>query len=117
MSEQSSLSHCTTTRPGIVAGSSGTTESRAPWAITMPPECWDRCRGRSCNRTHYSVKKLYFERQSPHWISLRRSFSVRWHEKEIPYSFESQRGTALQRDHLNLIEQINAIKKHETFSP
>ena len=40
MSAQSSLSHCTTTRPGMVAGSSGTTESSAPWQITMPPECW-----------------------------------------------------------------------------
>jgi len=37
MSAQSSLSHCTTTRPGIVAGSSGTTESSCPWQITMPP--------------------------------------------------------------------------------
>lgn len=53
-SAQSSLSHCTTTRPCIVAGSSGTTESRAPWQMTMPPEWWDRCRGRSCNRTHRS---------------------------------------------------------------
>ena len=48
MSAQSSLSHCTTTRPGMVAGSSGTTESSCPWQITMPPECWPRCRGRSC---------------------------------------------------------------------
>src|SRR6185312_11740676 len=31
-SAQSSLSHCTTTRPGILAGSSGTTESSWPWA-------------------------------------------------------------------------------------
>src|SRR5258708_5369249 len=46
---QSSLSHCTTTRPGIVAGSSGTTESRAPSEITMPPECWLRWRGKSCS--------------------------------------------------------------------
>ena len=48
MSAQSSLSHCTTTRPGMVAGSSGTTESSCPWQITMPPECWPRWRGRSC---------------------------------------------------------------------
>ena len=33
MSAQSSLSHCTTTRPGMVAGSSGTTESSCPWQI------------------------------------------------------------------------------------
>ena len=46
-SAQSSLSHCTTTRPGMVAGSSGTTSSSAPWAMTMPPECWPRWRGRS----------------------------------------------------------------------
>ena len=46
-SAQSSLSHWTTTRPGIVAGSSGTTSSRRPGAITMPPECWPRWRGRS----------------------------------------------------------------------
>ena len=48
MSAQSSLSHCTTTRPGMVAGSSGTTESSCPWQMTMPPECWPRWRGRSC---------------------------------------------------------------------
>ena len=47
-SAQSSLSHWTTTRPGIVAGSSGTTSSSRPAAITMPPECWPRWRGRSC---------------------------------------------------------------------
>ena len=46
-SAQSSLSHCMTTRPGIAAGSSGTTSSRRPAAITMPPECWPRWRGRS----------------------------------------------------------------------
>ena len=46
-SAQSSLSHCTTTRPGIAAGSSGTTSSSRPAAITMPPECWPRWRGRS----------------------------------------------------------------------
>ena len=49
MSAQSSLSHWTTTRPGMVAGSSGTTESSCPWQITMPPECWPRWRGRSCD--------------------------------------------------------------------
>ena len=46
-SAQSSLSHCMTTRPGMVAGSSGTTESSWPWQMTMPPECWPRWRGRS----------------------------------------------------------------------
>ena len=40
MSAQSSLSHCTTTRPGMLAFSSGTTDRGAPWQITMPPECW-----------------------------------------------------------------------------
>ena len=39
-SAQSSLSHCTTMRPGMLAGSSGTTSSSRPCAITMPPECW-----------------------------------------------------------------------------
>ena len=47
MSAQSSLSHWMTTRSGIEAFSSGTTSSRRPWQITMPPECWPRCRGRS----------------------------------------------------------------------
>ena len=47
-SAQSSLSHWTTTRPGMEAGSSGTTESSWPWQTTMPPECWPRWRGRSC---------------------------------------------------------------------
>ena len=45
-SAQSSLSHWTTTRPGMLAGSSGTTSSRRPAQITMPPECWPRWRGR-----------------------------------------------------------------------
>ena len=48
ISAQSSLSHCTTTRPGIVAGSSGTTESSCPWHTTIPPECCPRWRGKSC---------------------------------------------------------------------
>ena len=39
MSAQSSLSHCTTTRLGMVAFSSGTTSSSRLWHITMPPEC------------------------------------------------------------------------------
>ena len=46
-SAQSSLSHWTITRPGMLAGSRGTTSSSRPWAITIPPECWPRCRGRS----------------------------------------------------------------------
>ncbi len=54
MSAQSSLSHCTTTRPGMEAGSSGTTESRRPSQITMPPECCPKCRGRSCTARHNS---------------------------------------------------------------
>src|SRR5579883_3281837 len=53
-SAQSSLSHCTTTRPGMVAGSSGTTESSCPWQTTMPPECWPRWRGKSCTARHSS---------------------------------------------------------------
>ena len=52
MSAQSSLSHCTTTRPGMLAFSSGTTDDSSPWHTTMPPECWPRCRGRSCICCH-----------------------------------------------------------------
>lgn len=47
MAAQSSLSHCTTERPGMVAGSSGTRPSSRPAQMTMPPECWPRWRGRS----------------------------------------------------------------------
>lgn len=47
MSAQSSLSHWTTTRPGILAFSSGTTASSWPRQMTMPPECCPRWRGRS----------------------------------------------------------------------
>ena len=47
MSAQSSLSHWTTTRSGMLAFSRGTMSSRRPWHITMPPECWPRWRGRS----------------------------------------------------------------------
>ena len=36
-SAQSSLSHCTTTRPGIDAGSSGTTSSSRPWRSPCRP--------------------------------------------------------------------------------
>ena len=42
MSAQSSLSHWMTTRPGMLAGSSGTTASSSPWQTTMPPECCPR---------------------------------------------------------------------------
>jgi hypothetical protein len=54
MSAQSSLSHCTTTRPGMEAGSSGTTQSRPPSQITMPPECRPKCRSRSWAARHSS---------------------------------------------------------------
>ena len=50
MSAQSSLSHWMTTRSGMLAFSSGTTSSRRPWQMTMPPECWPRWRGRSWMR-------------------------------------------------------------------
>ena len=56
MSAQSSLSHCTTTRPGMLAFSSGTTDDKSPWHTTMPPECWPRWRGRSCICRHSSAK-------------------------------------------------------------
>ena len=55
-SAQSSLSHWTTTRPGMEAGSSGTTSSSRPAAITMPPECWPRWRGRLWMRVQSSAK-------------------------------------------------------------
>ena len=58
-SAQSSLSHCTTTRPGMEAGSSGTTSSRRPAAMTMPPECWPRWRGRLWMRTQRSREVLH----------------------------------------------------------
>ena len=66
-SAQSSLSHCTTTRPGMVAGSSGTTVSKLPWHTTMPPECCPRCRGRSCSPTTSSrnLRILGFCKSSP----------------------------------------------------
>ena len=63
MSAQSSLSHCTTTRPGMLAFSSGTHASRWPWQMTMPPECWPRCRGRSCISPHSA-------REQPHAIGI-----------------------------------------------
>ncbi len=44
-SAQSSLSHCTTIRPGIEAGSSGTISSSRPRAMIIPPECCPRWRG------------------------------------------------------------------------
>ncbi len=53
---QSSLSHWITERPGIVAGSSGTTASSRPRQITMPPECWPRWRGRSWMAVHSRAK-------------------------------------------------------------
>src|SRR6476646_296297 len=42
------LSHCTMTRPGILAFSSGATESSWPAQITIPPLCCPKWRGRSC---------------------------------------------------------------------
>ena len=56
-SAQSSLSHWTTTRPGMVAGSSGTTSSSRPAQITMPPECWPRWRGRSWTACQSAAKR------------------------------------------------------------
>ncbi len=53
-SAQSSLSHWMTTRPGIEAGSRGTTSSSRPAAITIPPVCWPRCRGRLWMRVQRS---------------------------------------------------------------
>ena len=55
-SAQSSLSHWMTTRPGMAAGSSGTTSSSRPAAITMPPVCWPRWRGRLWMRVQRSEK-------------------------------------------------------------
>ena len=55
-SAQSSLSHWMTTRPGMEAGSSGTTSSSRPAAITMPPVCWPRWRGRLWMRVQSSQK-------------------------------------------------------------
>ena len=61
-SAQSSLSHCTTTRPGIEAGSSGTTASSRPAAMTMPPECWPRWRGRFWICCHQIDEQLHARR-------------------------------------------------------
>ena len=56
-SAQSSLSHWTTTRPGIVAGSSGTTSSSRPAQSTMPPECWPRWRGSPTTACQSAAKR------------------------------------------------------------
>ena len=61
-SAQSSLSHCTTRRPGIDAGSIGTTSSRRPAAITMPPECWPRWRGSPRTRSTRSSSREHARR-------------------------------------------------------
>ena len=73
MSAQSSLSHCTTTRPGMLAFSSGTTASSRPWQITMPPECWPRWRGRSC-----------ISRQSRANSRTRSAFEVEADRRQMP---------------------------------
>ena len=50
-SAQSSLSHCTTRRSAIVAGSMGTISSRRPAEMTTPPVCCPRCLGRPRTRS------------------------------------------------------------------
>ena len=90
ISAQSSLSHCTTTRPGMVAGSSGTTESSWPWQITMPPECWPRWRGRSC-AMRYSSKNL----RTRGWFRSRPA-SRNWRSVVSLGSFHSQVRTRLR---------------------
>ena len=44
-SSSASLSHCTTTRPGMVAGSVGTRSNSGAPVMTMPPLWMPRCRG------------------------------------------------------------------------
>ena len=44
---QSSLSHCSTLRPGIRAHSTGQTSTTGRSQMTMPPEWMPRCRGKS----------------------------------------------------------------------
>ena len=79
ISAQSSLSHCTTTRPGMLAFSRGTTASRRPWQTTIPPECWPRWRGKSCMRPqrceqlhagtgHRHASRLQVARERVGWI-------------------------------------------------
>ena len=45
-SAQESLSHWQICRPGKAAGTTGTSSTSGRALTTMPPECWDRCRGR-----------------------------------------------------------------------
>ena len=50
-SAQSSLSHCSTVRPGMVAHSTGQTSMTGRSHSTMPPEWMPRCRGRRSIRS------------------------------------------------------------------
>ena len=54
-SAQSSLSHCSTVRPGIRAHSTGHTSMTGRSHMTMPPEWMPRCRGRRRNRSARSM--------------------------------------------------------------
>ena len=71
-SAQSSLSHWITARPGMRAGSSGTTSSRRPFAITMPPECWPRWRGRCC--ASWTSRTRWRTRAASGWTPASRSW-------------------------------------------
>src|SRR4051812_28132426 len=53
-----SLSHWVTTRPGMRAGSSGTSSTSGTELITMPPTCCERCRGKSMISAHSSNRKF-----------------------------------------------------------
>ena len=102
-SAQSSLSHCTTTRPGMVAGSSGTTESSCPWQITMPPECCPRCRGRSCTARHSSrnLRMRGCRRSKPASRNWRSSVSSGSWYSHVPTSPESRSSvSSIEAQHL-----------------
>ena len=71
-SAQSSLSHWITARPGMRAGSSGTTSSSRPFAITMPPECWPRWRGRCC--ASWTSRTRWRTRAASGWTPASRSW-------------------------------------------
>ena len=78
MSAQSSLSHWTMRRSAMVAGSIGTTSSRRPAAITIPPLCWPRWRGRPWTARTRSTQCFTSGESGSSFASRRRARNSCW---------------------------------------
>ena len=96
------LSHWTTERPGIRAFSSGTNWSRPVVLMTMPPECWPRCRGSPFTRRQVSMRAaaLGWEPETPAIRSCSPSSSVWGRSPPWKRLGEQVEGVVREAEHL-----------------